>query len=503
MKPNIVVKIFQLEFFFTDYESIDSGSIIEKSMNLSLLPLFVERDDNDSPATLYHIPVNHHGISDAEKLQNLIDIITNNNFNTVKDMFHFHVYRTKQNNNKNTLDMLVKFNNTTSPEFGKRSIELQQDEYKDVIGPFLDSILCLNIFKEKDFNLFAAYYKELQKRLSTYISKVPTKSDDANKIQDNQYVQNINFEDYDNIKTVGKYNKFVKVFQSKCPIRFGIVEGLHRTKALLTSIFERETISHYSYSSNNVIISSSTGKKSKRKTYEDLVRISHIYKTQKEKTFGKTSLDNLRDLQKKMSEYYKPEYTIQEQLKQAQNNKDKKAVTTATLYNADRDIMNVIRKFLIELNSGDKKLSNSWDNTIKKEPQNALHYICKHDQFDKPQNIKNPFKMLPSFYTMKEKNSTYSTSSFAKMFQENANKASANITKNRGQDNESTFLYSELTLCQFFLRASVDSAFKNLLTSCIDFEVDETIHTVPQLELNNHKRECMDLDVLSKYKLLL
>ena len=204
-----------------------------------------------------------------------------------------------------------------------------------------------------------------------------------------------------------------------------------------------------------------------------------------------------------MSEYYKPEYTIQEQLNQAKNNKDKKAVTTVQLYNADRDIMHVIRKFLIELNSGDKKLSNSWDNTIKKEPQNALHYICKHNEFDKAENIKNPFKMLPSFHTMKERNSNYSASSFAKMFQENATKASAKFTKYRGQDNESTFLYSELTLCQFFLRASVDSAFKNLLISCIDFDVDEVIHSVPQLELNNHKRECMDLDVLSKYKLLL
>lgn len=498
IKTNISVKIFQLEFFSTEYESIDSDGTIEKSMNLSLLPLFIERDDNEIPATLYHIPVNHHGISDPKKLKDLIDFITADKFNTVKDLFHFHVYRTKKNDNKKTTDMLVKFNNITSLHYGKRSIELQKDEYNEVIRPFLDSILPLNMFKSKDFNLFGVHYEDLQKRLKRYISTVPKKNENAYDIQDNKYVQDIDFVKFDEIKTVQDYNKFVKVFQSKCPLRFGIVEGLHRTKALISSIFEGETITQYFLSSNNVIISSSSGSKSKQKTYDDLVKISDSYKSQKLKTFPKTSLDNLRDLTGKMNNFYTPQYTIIEQLIQAQNNNNKE-VTPNMLYSAEKDIMNVIRKFMIEVANGDKALSSSWNNTIKKEPKNALSYILNRSTFDSPKKIKNIFKNLPTFFTMKEQNSNYCSSSFVKMYQlEHINKAGEFYSKYHGKNNDSTYLFSELTLCQIFLRASTDSAFQNLLSSCIDFEVDEVIHTVKQLEIDNNGRECMDLDVLSK-----
>ena len=72
-------------------------------VNLSIIPLFIETKINSTKCNFFHIPVNHHGISESNEFQSLCNLIQKNSFDK-SDLLHYHIYRYKKPTKNKTIN---------------------------------------------------------------------------------------------------------------------------------------------------------------------------------------------------------------------------------------------------------------------------------------------------------------------------------------------------------------------------------------------------------------
>ena len=450
-------------------------------VNLSIIPLFIETKINSTKCNFFHIPVNHHGISESNEFQSLCNLIQKNSFDK-SDLLHYHIYIYKKPTKNMTINceankcQIIDFK--TLP-YGKNHYYefLQSNDDSENFLTFLEKIMNLNLFRHKNRKIFIELYNEC-------IDNFNKNGNNAKAISEKDCDNNSIYEDFDE-----GYFRLITLFQKRCTFRFGIVEGLHRTSAMLNAIYLSKKSNTYIQSKNRMYITSTSNPNSNNKYEENsiiakkLKSISHQYMQQKQIVFQNTSTDNLRNLWITM---------LYHDLFHENNLYINRIPKTTNLNNAKTHnvlhIFEIIRQKVKEILL--LKGSNDWcEALIKNENANYLSFFDNDNMED---YVKKMLRSYPSFFYLKPKDYSYTApDNMALLFDITTRRVRSVVLDYR------QFLISECVLLHYFVAASLNKSL-GITIKKILFD-DRTKYVETQFKITEKKRSFLNLDTLSKF----
>ena len=343
---------------------------------------------------------------------------------------------------------------------------------------FLKKIMKLNLFVKNDRVKFINEYNDCYKKFT---------NNNPKELKDDDWKHNeINDDDDDDDEQNG-YFKLIELFQKKCLFRFGIVEGLHRTSAMLNAIYLTKEKNTYIQSTNRMYITSNLNDDCDAHLItQKLKTISNQYMEHKQIVFQNTSIDNLRNLWLTMlrDNLFEEENLYINRIPKTKNFNDAKLNNAEAIFHIIRDKVKSI------INYG----NNDWcEALIKNEDASYLNFFQNEENL--PEFVKKMAKSYPAFHYLKPGSYRYTAKNNMNLLFDisGSNYVKSVVLQYR------QFLISECVLLHFFLAATLNKSLGRTLKNIL-FE-DRTKKMKSQISLQDKKRSFLNLDTLSKLNL--
>ena len=439
-----------------------------------LIPFFVEFDDNNGDVQCYHPDFNHHGIN-KDSTERLTSMIATDKFNTLDEM-HFHAVTIHNRDLGLPLKELTSFNlrhchNTKGYQF----INLQHAH--EQLESFFKEINDLNMFNIEDQQHFISAYND-------YIVE-----ENGNIVASNINKRTV----IDNLEPHENYIKLVKKFHECCTLRFGIVEGLHRTQAIINSLFGNIKTNYSSdfYKQKNLITITSMASPQVDKqnaTQDDVInllkKISKNFEKNKKIVNSKSSKDLMRDLIKLFREkqYIHDKCDIIQRVT-LEHVKNINALTNRP------DMFKSIRRFITSTS-----LCDSWLQAINCD--NRYNNVSKLDNNLPKDTFKNYTKNVPVLSTWFQ-GERFQKSTLRQVLRFRDRKIV--MLKNTTHEKSSVATFVEHNLASLMLHAVLD---KEVLASLTSIVFDDNKKLLPQIPASTSelqsKRKTFDMPTIGE-----
>ena len=455
-------------------------------IRINLLPFFVEFNEDPETIQCFHPDVNHHG-TNLNSVNELKDLIHENSFNKLDEMFLHFVQTSLVQNSNNNVDLHKLYNFNRFNRHG--TIGYQQifsEAQHNQLNNFLKQISKLQMFELTDQLKFIQEF-------NTIMCGVDSVFEQCEQIAPT--ILNMNIAERMNRET--NYSTLVRNFKSKCNIRIGIVEGLHRTHATILALFDESEPNFLSTYFTNTIPVTLTAMKTPTENnltskcvLKTLVNVSKDYEQGRKKNNRTSSIDILRQLYKIFDDkkLWASDQSVLEKCVDAK-------IAKFSLVTDRPEIFMIVREFITST-----QLCESFVTAIANDPRyKTILQLPKKEQIAE-KDFKNYTTTVPGLATWYA-GDKFDDSVFCNMFgfknRTVARLKSSSTTKKKEQCRS---LFLEHNLANLFLQAILDTKMRSTMFKGLIFQTS-TNTPFEQFKCPkecNDEREIFDAAAISK-----
>ena len=439
-----------------------------------LIPFFVEFDEDNGDVQCYHPDFNHHGI-DKDSTEKLTSMIATDKFNTLDEM-QFHAVTIHNRDLNLPLKELTSFNLRHSHNSkGYQFINLPHAHHQ--LKRFFNEIVDLDMFNHEDQQAF----------ITAYNNNIV---EDNTKIEARNIPKNI-VKEYDQPHT--NYINLMKKFHECCTLRFGIVEGLHRTQAIINSLFGniKTNYSSHFYKQRNLITITSMASPQVNKqnaTQDDIINLLKQVSKNFEKNKKIVNSTSSKDLMRALIKLFREKQYIHDKCSLIQQITLENVKNINTLTNRP-DMFKTIRNFITTTS-----LCDSWSEAISCDKR--YNNVNKLDNNLTTDTFKFYTKNVPVLSTWFQ-GEKFQKSTLRNVFR--FRDRTIAMLKNSKKEKTSVATFAEHNLASLMLHAVLDNEILKSLTSIV---FDDNKKLLPQIppsksELQS-KRKTFDMPTIGK-----